>query len=186
MSEALLIVDAQVDFCPGGKLAIPHGDEIIPVVNRHIRTATTVVASRDWHKPGVDYGWPEHCVQGTSGAQYHPGLNVDGITFEVLKGDGLLHPYGAFYADNERGVLLPTHAYLQGQGVHKLKVCGLATDYCVKTTVLDALHLSYLVVVLVDACRGLELATTQAALAEMKAAGAVLKATNEEGESHGI
>lgn len=176
MKDALIIVDVQHDFCPGGTLAIPNGDEVVPAINHIMNSFTLVIATRDWHIPGVDYGWPEHCVQNTPGAAYHSALNVSRIAHEFLKGDEPdKHPYGAFYADNERKVPLPLGGWLRERGIEHVFIVGLATDYCVKTTVLDAIHLGFKATVLLDGCRGLDPDTTLAAIDEMEAAGAEVR-----------
>lgn len=172
-SYALLLVDIQTDFCPGGSLAIPHGNAVVQIANDLMPVFPLVVATRDWHPNPNTYDWPNHCIQGTPGAAYHPDLNDQGITKEFLKGtDPDEHPYGGFFGDNERGKLLPLHDYLQEQGVKRLFIMGLATDYCVKTTVLDALHLGYGVVIISDGMRGLDPTTTRDAWVEMIEAGA--------------
>jgi nicotinamidase/pyrazinamidase len=134
---ALLVVDVQNDFCPGGALPVAGGDAVVPVINRWMERFHAVVASRDWH-PGARVHfqhWPPHCIAGTTGAEFRQGLETGRFTLVVDKGtsdadDG----YSAFEATN-----VDLARWLEGRGVHKLYVCGLATDYCVKQTVLDAL-----------------------------------------------
>ena len=176
MKEALIIVDVQRDFCAGGALAIPSADEIVPVINALMQSFDVVIATRDWHPVENSYSWPDHCIQNTVGADYHSDLNVARITQEFLKGEELdIHPYGAFYADNERGKLLKLHGWLQKHAITHLFVVGLATDYCVLTTVLDALYLGYNVTLIKNACRALVDADGKAALEKMLAAGAVVE-----------
>jgi nicotinamidase/pyrazinamidase len=183
--DALVIVDVQNDFCPGGALAVPGGDRVVSVLNRYaerfIRRQAPVFASRDWHpartkhfKPwgGV---WPPHCVQGTPGAAFHPALALPAGTEVVAKGmDPETDSYSCFQAETATG--LPFAAALGEQGVGRLFVGGLATDYCVKATVLDALKEGFEVVVLEDAVAAVDLTPGDGAraLAEMQAAGAGL------------
>ncbi|HET9868942.1 MAG TPA: nicotinamidase [bacterium] len=134
--KALLIVDVQNDFCPGGALAVPDGDRVVPVINKILGAFPLVVASKDWHPPRTVHfdKWPPHCVQGTPGAEFHPDLDQSRIKKVFLKGshdrdDG----YSAFEATNA-----DLAAYLREQGVEELYIAGLATDYCVKATALDA------------------------------------------------
>src|SRR4030042_1429495 len=134
--RALLIVDVQNDFCPGGALPVPQGDEVVPVINRLMDAFPLIVASKDWHpKDSVHFNqWPHHCVQGTSGAEFHPGLDAGKIHQVFLKGtrnqdDG----YSAYEATN-----LDLGGFLRQKGVEELVVTGLATDYCVKASALDS------------------------------------------------
>jgi nicotinamidase/pyrazinamidase len=173
-TDALLIVDVQRDFCPGGALAVPQGDGIIPAINRLLGLTHWVsVATRDWHPPdhcsfnaqgGI---WPAHCVAGTDGAVFHPDLRVSKIGHVVSK---------AVTKDSEaysgfQGTDLAR--LLQSSNIRRVFVCGLATDYCVKATALDARHAGLDVVVIEDAIRGVEVhpGDCAAALAEMRAAG---------------
>jgi nicotinamidase/pyrazinamidase len=134
--KALLIVDVQNDFCPGGALAVPQGDKVVPVINRILDKFPLVVASKDWHpKDSVHFKkWPPHCLQDSPGAEFHPDLDASRIKKVFLKGtknkdDG----YSAFEATSA-----DLAAYLRKQGVEDLYVAGLATDYCVKASALDA------------------------------------------------
>lgn len=147
--KALLIVDVQVDFCPGGALAVSGGDRVVPVINRLLPGFDLVAASRDWHPPETVHfeKWPVHCVRDTPGAEYHPELEREAIAEEFLKGtsdadDG----YSAFEATS--GDL---EGWLRQNGVNDLYVCGLATDFCVRATVLDALVRGFNVHVIADA-----------------------------------
>lgn len=180
---ALIIVDVQNDFCPGGALAVAGGDEVVPVLNRCIERFTSaglpVVASRDWHPPKTshfkNYGgvWPVHCVRHTAGADFHRELKLGTNTILVSKGSAADEDsYSAFQAKNDAGV--PLGELLRQLDVARLFVGGLATDYCVKHTVLDGLKAGFEVVVLGDAIRGVNLqpGDSEAALAEMRAAGA--------------
>lgn len=154
--DALLVVDIQNDFCPGGALAVKEGDAIIPVVNRLVRLflerEATVAYSRDWHPE--DHSsfreeggpWPPHCVAGTRGSAFHPSLHVPLYPLIISKGTGNDEALSAFDGTN-------LHERLQQRGVTRLFVVGLATDYCVKATALDGLSLGYETIVLADATR---------------------------------
>lgn len=164
--SALVVVDVQIDFCPGGSLAVPGGDAIIPVINRYIEIFRTkgvpVFASRDWHPPVTghfrEFGglWPPHCIQGSVGGRFHPALKLSGDVVVVSKGmDPGRDDYSAFQATMETGLTL--REYLRNADVTKLYICGLATDYCVRETSLDALKAGLAVTVLTDAIKGVDL-----------------------------
>jgi nicotinamidase/pyrazinamidase len=172
--DALIVVDVQRDFCPGGALAVPRGDEVVPVINPLLGLGGWLaVATRDWHPPdhcsfaaqgGI---WPVHCVAETPGALFHPALNVTRIRHVISKATTReVEAYSGF----ERTDL---QALLGRQGIGRVFVCGLATDYCVKATALDARKAGLDVVVLEDAIRGVEVTPGDcaAAMAEMQAAG---------------
>ena len=175
--QALIVVDVQNDFCAGGTLAVPHGDEVVEPLNRQIDTflerGAPVYKSRDWHIPTAKhfaaYGgmWPEHCVQNTRGAEFHPALRDDPRITVISKGLGDSDGYSAF---DETDLA----SQLQQQGVEELVVGGLATDYCVKHTVLDALKHGFKVKALEDAMQAVELQPGDGdrAIDEMRAAGA--------------
>lgn len=158
--DALLVVDIQNDFCPGGALAVKEGDAIIPVVNRLVRLflerEATVAYSRDWHPE--DHSsfreeggpWPPHCVAGTRGSAFHPSLHVPLYPLIISKGTGNDEALSAFDGTN-------LHERLQQRGVTRLFVVGLATDYCVKATALDGLSLGYETIVLADATRPVDI-----------------------------
>jgi nicotinamidase/pyrazinamidase len=181
--KALLLVDIQNDFLPGGALAVPHGHEILPVVNKLLKKDwKAIVASKDWHPPRhssfAAHGgpWPEHCVQGTKGAELAPGFDHDAIDYIVLKGIDREHDsYSAFF-DNAKKRSTGLHDYLQEEKITDLTIVGLATDYCVKATVLDALDLGYSVTVILEAVRGVNLnpGDSEKALQEMVTRGAQL------------
>ncbi len=177
--KALLIVDVQNDFCPGGSLAVPEGDKVVAVINRLITQFDFVVASKDWHPRDTVHfkKWPPHCVQGTPGAEFHAGLNAKKIQKVFLKGtrnkdDG----YSAFEAtsDDLAGVL-------QKQGVTDLYVTGLATDYCVRASALDAVRRGFHTIVITDAIEAVNVnpGDGKKALDEMKAAGVELKTSRD-------
>jgi nicotinamidase-related amidase len=176
--DALLVVDVQVDFLPGGALAVPAGDEVVPALNRHLRrfraAGRPVVLTRDWHPE--DHcsfhtrggPWPPHCVRGTPGAAFAPGLEVPAEARLVSKATGRDgEAYSGFGGTD-------LHAWLQAQGVHRLFVGGLATDYCVLATVRDALGLGYAVVLLLDSVRAVDVCAGdgERAVAEMFSLGA--------------
>lgn len=181
--DALLIVDVQNDFCPGGALAVPEGDRVVPVLNEYIEAFRSrglpVYASRDWHPAETRHfeagggPWPPHCVAGSEGAAFHPELALPGEATVVSKGtDPTDDGYSAFEAESERGRELEDA--LRESGVRRLFVGGLATDYCVRASVLDAAREGFRPVVLLDAIRGIdvEAGDQAAALDEMLRAGA--------------
>ncbi len=165
-NQALLIVDVQNDFCPGGALAVPQGDQIIPILNKYIqeflKRQLPIFASRDWHPKKTthfkDFGgpWPVHCVQKTNGAEFHKDLNLSKETTIISKGmDPDQDSYSAFQGfDSHRK---PFQAILKSIGIQELYVGGLATDYCVKSSCLDALKNGYRVNLLSDAIKGVNL-----------------------------
>jgi nicotinamidase/pyrazinamidase len=182
---ALVVVDVQRDFCPGGALPARDGDRIVPAVNRHIAEACDlgmiVYASRDWH-PSVTqhfrtYGgeWPPHCVEGTEGAQFHPALALPADAIVISKGDDPERPgYSAFDGRTPDGK--PFVMDLRDRGIERLYIGGLTTEYCVKLTVLDARREGLHVSVLLDAIAGINQHPGDAdrALIEMSGAGAQL------------
>jgi len=155
--DALIIVDVQNDFCPGGSLPVANGDAVVPVLNRYIEQFATaglpVIATRDWHPTKTShfsaYGgaWPPHCVQGTPGARFHSELKLPETAIIVSKGTAAdADDYSGFQAVNSQGV--PMAELLRSRGVERVYVGGLATDYCVKHTVLDALRSGFKVVLI--------------------------------------
>jgi len=182
--RALIVVDVQNDFCPGGALAVNNGDEVVPPLNRLIREflerGEPVFKSRDWHPPKTKHfaaqggTWPVHCVQGTKGAEFHPQL-IDDIHVRIIsKGLGDEDSYSAFDGTD-------LALQLQRLGVEEVWVGGLATDYCVKNTVLDARKQGLRVKALQDAMRAVELqpGDGERAIEEMRAAGAEIVESNE-------
>ena len=180
---ALLVVDVQKDFCPGGALPVPEGDRVVPVLNRYINDAAArgwiVYASRDWHPPMTShfrpYGgeWPPHCVQNTDGARFHDELQLPESAIVISKGQSADSPgYSALDGLTPDGKTFL--ADLQGRQIDHLYVGGLATDYCVKHSVLDALRNGVDVTVLGDAIAGVDLQPGDSAhaIAEMTTAGA--------------
>jgi len=193
--KTLLLIDIQNDFLPGGALAVPQGDEVVAVANRFMPEYELVVATQDWHPadhgsfasqhPGRRAGellrldglgqilWPDHCVQGTPGAEFAPGLNAAGIQHVVQKGtDRNIDSYSGFF-DNARRQATGLEACLRNQGVDEVHIMGLATDYCVKFTALDAAELGFRTAVLAEGVRGVELneGDCRRAIEEMRAAG---------------
>jgi nicotinamidase/pyrazinamidase len=194
--RALILVDLQNDFMPGGALAVASGDETVPIANALMPAFDLVVATQDWHPaghgsfvtqhPGRNAGevvdlagveqivWPVHCVQGSDGAAFHRDLATDPINDVFQKGtDPSIDSYSGFF-DNDHRSATGLGEYLQSRGAEELYVMGLATDYCVKFTVLDALELGFATHVIEDGCRAVELQVGdgEAALAEMENAGA--------------
>jgi len=179
--DALLVVDPQVDFCPGGALAVPNGDRIFPPINRVAARFPVVVASRDWHPPNhMSFQfrggpWPVHCVQGTPGAEFHPDLDRSLVQKVFSTADDPEHEaYSAF-----EGTDLAD--WLRSRGVERLYVTGLATDYCVRASVLDARREGFEVVVLEDAIGAVEVqpGDGERALDEMRQAGARVARSDE-------
>ena len=179
---ALLIVDVQNDFCPGGALPVADGDKVVPVLNRYIEKFKTadlpILATRDWHPEKTSHFnicggvWPPHCIQGTKGADFHPDLALSDVAI-VSKGMGPDEDsYSGFQGTDAKGVKLVD--LLRRRGVERLFVGGLATDYCVKHTVLDGLKEGFQVVLLEDAIRGVDIKAgdSEQAVAEMVRAGA--------------
>jgi len=176
--DALIVVDVQRDFCPGGALPTPEGDKVVPVLNLYVKkfdeAKALIVATRDWHPPNhisfKAYGgvWPPHCVQGTRGAEFHPGLALPEKAKIVSKAtDPAKEAYSGF-----DGTGLGEE--LKGMGIKRVFVGGLATDYCVRNTVLDALKLGFENMLLEDAVRGINLKSSDSenAIEEMLKKGA--------------
>jgi nicotinamidase/pyrazinamidase len=196
--EVLIVVDPQRDFCPGGALAVPHGDEIMPVVNQLARQFAHVVLTQDWHPAGhasfasahpghlpfetieVDYGpqtlWPDHCVQGSDGAAFHPALDVPQVELIVRKGyRAAIDSYSAF-RENDRKTPTGLTGYLRERGFERVTLCGLATDVCVFFSAVDARAAGFETAVLLQASRGIDVDGSLArALAAMREAGVTLR-----------
>ena len=195
--EALIVIDVQNDFCPGGALAVAGGHEVVPVINDLIRKFDHVVLTQDWHPErhssfasthsgrqpfesiDMPYGaqtlWPDHCVQGTEGAAFHPGLEWTKAELVIRKGfRHAIDSYSAFYENDHR---TPTGlaGYLRERGIGKVTLAGLATDYCVAFSALDAARLGFETTVRLDASRGIDLGGSMAAMtARMREAGVTL------------
>jgi nicotinamidase/pyrazinamidase len=174
--NALILVDIQNDFCPGGSLAVKEGDQIVPIVNELQKHFALVVATKDWHPAGhssFETLWPPHCVQETTGAEFVAGLDTRPVARVFLKGTDMeIDSYSGFF-DNEHKRATGLGDYLQERGVSDVTVVGLATDYCVKFTALDAVKLGFRTSVVLDACRGVEVheGDTARAIKEMSEAG---------------
>lgn len=187
MSRALLIVDVQNDFCEGGSLAVAGGAEVASRISTFLRQHSgdydLVVASRDWHEgnssneghfatdgaePDFVNSWPAHCVSGTRGAEFHPNLDQTQIGVQVLKGIGHAS-YSAFEGSADDGRTL--RQVLHGAGINELDVVGIATDYCVLASSLDAREAGLSVTVRLDMCAGISAASTEAAIARLEQAG---------------
>jgi nicotinamidase/pyrazinamidase len=197
--DVLIIVDVQNDFCPGGALAVPHGDEIVPAVNRLAAEFAHVILTQDWHPRGhasfasshhakqpfevieVAYGqqilWPDHCVQGTSGAAFNPALDVPHAELIVRKGfRRAIDSYSAFF-ENDHHTPTGLAGYLRERGLERLTLCGLATDFCVLYSALDGRKAGFEVRVVTNACRGIDLdGSLGLALASMRETGVTLLA----------
>jgi nicotinamidase/pyrazinamidase len=177
-SNALLVIDVQNDFCPGGSLPVPHGDEIVPVINHLMAGFDIVVASQDWHPDGhISFAsthsgrhpfdtfqlegreqilWPDHCVQGTQGAEFHPDLDIRPVVLIVRKGwQQDLDSYSAFF-ENDQVTPTGLEAYLKGMGIRRLYLTGLAQDVCVYYSARDALRLGFETFLVEEATRGLD------------------------------
>jgi nicotinamidase/pyrazinamidase len=186
--QALIVVDVQNDFCPGGTLAVAHGDEVVEPLNvlidKFLKRGDPVYKSRDWHPPTTKhfqvYGgtWPVHCVQNTKGAEFHPALRDDPRIEVISKGLGDTDCYSAF---DETDLAVQ----LREQNVEEVVIGGLATDYCVKNTVLDALKNGFKVKALENAMRAVDVepGDGERAIEEMRAAGAEIVTTDHESTS---
>jgi nicotinamidase/pyrazinamidase len=184
-SDVLLVVDVQNDFCPNGNLPVPHGDEVVPTINRLAGRFRHVVLTQDWHPPGhhsfasshsgkrpfdivtVAYGqqilWPDHCVQGTTGAQFHDGLQIPHAELVLRKGfRSTIDSYSAFY-ENDRKTPTGLAGYLRERGLTRIFVAGLAFDFCVRYSAEDARREGFSVTVIEDACRGIDVEGSVAA-----------------------
>jgi nicotinamidase/pyrazinamidase len=197
--DVLLIVDVQNDFCPGGALAVPQGDEIVPAVNRLAAEFAHVILTQDWHPRGhasfasshpgkqpfeiieAIYGeqilWPDHCVQGTRGAEFHPGLDAPHAELVLRKGfRTAIDSYSAFQ-ENDRRTPTGLAAYLKERAFVRITLCGLATDFCVFFSAIDAREAGFAVSVATSSCRGIDLDGSLArALRSMDEAGVTILA----------
>lgn len=194
MTQALIVIDVQNDFCPGGALAVDEGNQIVPGINALMEEFATVILTQDWHPAGhssfasshpgmapfemteMPYGpqvlWPDHCVQGTMGAAFHPDLNTNRADMIVRKGfRRSIDSYSAFFENDHR---TPTglHGYLEERGISELTMVGLATDFCVNFSAVDAAKLGYDVLVREGLCKAIDLdGSLEAAMNGMKDAG---------------
>ncbi|GES45234.1 nicotinamidase/pyrazinamidase [Rhizobium dioscoreae] len=203
--KALLLIDIQNGFCPGGNLPVPEGDQVVPVANQLIDSGKydLIVASQDWHPPGhgsfasshpgkkpFEIGmlsgkpqmmWPDHCVQNSKDAEFRPDLHMAAVDFIQQKGQNpAVDSYSAF-RDNDQAALTGLAAYLRNKGVTELDLCGLATDYCVKFSALDAVEMLPGVTVrfIEDASRGIDPAGVKSAIDEMRARGVTIASSKD-------
>jgi len=198
MTAALLVIDVQNDFCPGGALAVPGGDEVVPGINELMTAFGDIILTQDWHPAGhssfasahpgkgpfetveMAYGaqvlWPDHCVQGSHGGAFHPGLDTAPARVVIRKGmSPEIDSYSAFF-ENDRATPTGLDGYLQTRGITELVMVGLATDFCVQFSALDAARLGYKVTVRRDLCRAIDLdGSLAAAEAAMAGAGGLLE-----------
>jgi nicotinamidase/pyrazinamidase len=196
--DVLIVTDPQIDFCPGGALAVPHGDEIMLTINRLARRFAHVVITQDWHSPGhtsfagahvgrapfetieLPYGaqtlWPAHCVQNTVGASFHPDLDVPRAELIIRKGfHRTIDSYSAF-RENDRTTPTGLAGYLRERGFERVTICGLATDFCVFFSAIDAAEAGFQVQVDLEASRAIDLDGSLArALVAMREAGVKLQ-----------
>ncbi|MFG5384340.1 bifunctional nicotinamidase/pyrazinamidase [Yoonia sp. R2-816] len=191
MTHALIVIDVQNDFCPGGALAVAGGDEIVPGINAAMNDFAAVILTQDWHPAGhssfasthgaapmsmteMPYGpqvlWPDHCIQGSTGAQFHPNLHVDRADLIIRKGyNPAIDSYSAFF-ENDKTTPTGLEGYLRTRGIDTLTLVGLATDFCVNYSAVDAARLGFKVTVQTDLCRAIDfdgsLAAAKAGMAE--------------------
>ncbi len=197
-NEALIVIDVQNDFCAGGALEVPEGDAVVPVINAMMNDFATVVFTQDWHPPRhssfasehagkapfdsveMPYGpqilWPDHCVQGSHGAAFHPMLRTDPAQLIVRKGfRRAIDSYSALF-ENDHVTPTGLEGYLRERGITALTMVGLATDFCVKFSALDAARRGFDVTVRETACRGIDMnGSLEEARAQMRDAGAVVE-----------
>jgi nicotinamidase/pyrazinamidase len=184
-TDALLVIDVQNDFCPEGRLAVADGDAVVPIINQLMPRFANVVLTQDWHPSGhssfasshsgmepfstttMPYGqqtlWPDHCVQGSEGAAFHPQLNVDPGALIIRKGmNPAIDSYSAFY-ENDQTTRTGLAGYLRDLRISRVFCCGLAFDYCVRYSAIDARKESFTTFVIDDACRSIDLEGSDAA-----------------------
>ena len=196
--SALIVVDVQNDFCPGGALAVPDGNVVVSRINQLMRNFETVVLTQDWHPNGhksfassykqkkifdtvnTDYGdqilWPDHCIQGSGGANFHPELDTHQAKLIIRKGcNPNVDSYSAFF-ENDKITSTGLHGYLQNCGILDLTIVGLATDFCVAYSAIDAAELGYSVAVRLDVSRAIDTDDSlSAAIDKMSKAGVNLE-----------
>jgi nicotinamidase/pyrazinamidase len=184
-TDVLIVVDVQNDFCPGGSLPVPRGDEVVPIINKLGQRFPHVVLTQDWHPPGhrsfasahpgqqafqsieLSYGpqvlWPDHCVQGTTGAQFHAGLQLPRAELILRKGYRRdIDSYSAFY-ENDHTTPTGLAGYVRERGLSRVFLAGLAFDFCVRFSAEDARRGGFEVVIIEDACRGIDMGGSVAA-----------------------
>jgi len=197
MTRALIVIDVQNDFCPGGALAVNEGDQIVPGINELMTDFDAVILTQDWHPAGhssfasshdgkdpmemtqMPYGpqvlWPDHCIQGSHGALFHPDLTTDRADLIIRKGfNPAIDSYSAFF-ENDHKTPTGLKGYLDTRGIDDLTMVGLATDFCVNFSAVDAAMLGFKTSVRTDLCRGIDLSgSMQAALEGMADAGVTI------------
>ena len=197
-TRALIVIDVQNDFCPGGALAVQDGDQVVDPINKMIGDFDHVILTQDWHPEGhlsfasqhdgkspfeqtiMPYGdqtlWPDHCVQGSEGAEFHSGLNWTKAEMVVRKGYRReIDSYSAFF-ENDKKTPTGLSGYLKERGISQLTMAGLATDFCVAFSAIDAASLGFDVEVILPACRAIDLeGSLNASMAAMRDAGVILK-----------
>lgn len=207
MAQALIVIDVQNDFCPGGALAVPGGDEIVAGINSLMDEFDAVILTQDWHPAGhssfasshpgkapmeltqMPYGpqvlWPDHCIQGTAGAAFHPGLRTDGDLI-IRKGfNPAIDSYSAFF-ENDQTTATGLDGYLRTRGIDTLTMVGLATDFCVNYSAVDAARLGFDVTVRLDLCRAIDFdGSLEAARNGMMSAGVTLSQGASRPQSEG-
>jgi len=195
--EALIVIDLQNDFCPGGALAVAEGDTILPHVNKLIARSSHVILTQDWHPQGhksfasahagsypyqqitMPYGlqtlWPDHCVAGTKGADFHDQLETQSARLILRKGTNLdIDSYSAFF-ENDHKTPTGLHGYLRDNAIEKLILCGLATDFCVAWSALDAVKLGFAACIILEAAQAIDLnGSLEAALLNLQEQGVEL------------
>jgi len=200
--NTLLIIDVQNDFCPGGKLAVPDGDSVVPIINSLIPKFDAIIQTQDWHPRGhhsfasshegkepydtveMDYGtqvlWPDHCVQGTHGSEFHPDLNTTKTEVIIRKGFRKeIDSYSTFY-ENDQKTPTGLTGYLRERGISEIYTAGLATDFCVKWSVIDGLKENFKVHIIEDAVKGIDIdGSVEQAWKEMKNAGAEITSSDK-------
>ena len=202
VDAALVIVDVQNDFCPGGALEVPDGDAVVPIINRMAPRFAACILSQDWHPPGhrsfasshenkapfesttLPYGeqvlWPDHCVQGTHGAAFHQDLVTESSEVVIRKGFRReIDSYSAFY-ENDRSTPTGLSGYLKSRGISRLFFAGLATDFCVAYSAIDGAREGFEVAVIEDACRAIDLDGSLASAWEQMAAANVARVSSRE------
>ena len=194
--HGLIVIDVQNDFCPGGALAVPEGDAVVAPINAMMADFDAVILTQDWHPAGhssfasshtgkapfemidMAYGpqvlWPDHCVQGSPGAAFHPALRTDADLILRKGFRAAIDSYSGFF-ENDRSTPTGLEGYLRSRGITRLMLVGLATDFCVQYSALDAARLGFAVEVRMQACRAIDLdGSLAAAVSAMKAAGITL------------
>ena len=202
VDAALVVIDVQNDFCPGGALEVPDGDAVVPTINRIAPRFSTCILSQDWHPLGhlsfasshgskapfetttLPYGeqvlWPDHCVQGTHGAAFHQDLVTEGAELVIRKGFRReIDSYSAFY-ENDRSTPTGLSGYLRNRGISRLFFAGLATDFCVAYSAIDGAREGFEVAVIEDACRAIDLDGSLDAAWEQMAAAQVARLSTRE------